>query len=155
MAVPPEPDDLDRKLDEPRAETFRFKARGDTVKGTVVRLEQATTEYGPARIVVLDTGTELRSVWLIHDALTSQMKKLRPKRGDRVAIRYNGKETSAAGRSYHSYTVVSDREPDGFSWDDEPDAQPGRQAAAGEADDPWRGERNPFDGDPSPDEPSF
>ena len=143
-SAPAPEDDQDRRLAEPRAESYKFTTEGDTLKGTVRRLELGDTAYGPCRIVVVDTPDGPRSVWLIHDALLSQMRKLRPEPGDRIGIRYNGRQQSGAGRSYHSYTVVTDRDAAGFSWDEEPARQP--------AVDPWATDG---DGVPLPSEPPF
>jgi len=133
------------KLDQPRAETFRFAGEGDEIAGTVVRLDVADTEYGQQKIVVVDPGDgNLRSIWLLHDALLSQMRKLKPQVGDVIAVRYLGRQTSGSGRSYHAYTVSSDRERPQFQWDS-------KAAAAGDGDEPLVVEPNPFDDD----EPAF
>jgi hypothetical protein len=107
------------KLDQPRAETYKFTQEGDEIAGTVVRLEVASTDYGTHKIVVIDPGDgNLRSIWLLHDALHSQFMKLKPQPGDVIAIRYLGRQQAAAsGRSYHAYTVTSDREQPQFQWD--------------------------------------
>jgi hypothetical protein len=138
------------RLDQPRAETYRFTKAGDEIAGTVVRLDVADTEYGPQRIVVIDPGDgNPRSVWLLHDALLSQMKKLKPQPGDVIAIRYLGRQQSSNGRSYHAYTVASDQDRAQFQWDT-PSAKP--PAAAAAMSDPSGGEEpsepNPFDDDP-------
>jgi hypothetical protein len=135
-----------RKLDEPRAETFRFSKAGDEIVGTVVRLDVADTEYGQQRIVVVDPGDgNLRSIWLLHDALRSQMEKQRPEPGDVIAVRYLGRQQSANGRSYHAYTVTSDRERPQFQWGKRP-----------QRDDPPEGDGESYrfdDGEPLPPEP--
>jgi hypothetical protein len=131
------------RLDEPRAESFKFDKPGTEIAGTVARLDVGETEYGETKIVVIDPGDgNLRSVWLFHDALLSQMKKLKPRPGDVIAVRYLGKQKSGNGRSYHAYTVTSDKERPGFDWD----------GSAGEG-----GEANPFDEplDESSDEPPY
>src|SRR5205814_1641205 len=84
------------------------QARGDLGDGTVP-------------IVVVDTGDGLRSVWVFHDALRSQLEKLQPQPGDVIAIRYNGKQISATGRTYHSYTVATDRPRTQYQWGSQPE----------------------------------
>ena len=143
------------KLDQPRAETYRFTDAGDEIAGTVVRLDVADTEYGPQRIVVNDAGDgELRSIWLLHDALLSQMKKLKPQPGDVLAVRYLGRQQSGNGRSYHAYTVAMDKDQPQFQWDT-PSARPPAQAD----DDPWGGEdfgdEAPPPSAPAGDDPPF
>jgi hypothetical protein len=142
------------KLDQPRAETFRFAHEGDEIVGTVVRLDVADTEYGSQRIVVVDPGDgNLRSIWLLHDALRSQMEKLRPEPGDVIAIRYLGRQKSANGRSYHAYTVTSDRDRPQFQWGKRPQQD---TASVGPSED--EGSYRFDDGEPlppEPDEPPF
>jgi hypothetical protein len=106
------------RLSQPRAETFRFEAAGDEIAGEVARLDIGDTTYGSVRIVVLRTEDgSLRSVWLIHDALRSQMEKLKPQPGDVIAIQYLGKQVSGNGRSYHAYSVATPKDRPGFTWD--------------------------------------
>ena len=129
------------RLDQPRAETFRFTKAGDEIAGTVARLDLADTEYGTQKIVVVDPGDgNLRSIWLLHDALISQMTKLKPRPGDVIAVRYLGRQQSGSGRSYHAYTVTTDQDRPGFDW-------------GGTADEPG-GEASPFDA-PMDEEPPF
>jgi hypothetical protein len=132
-----------RRLDEPRATTFRFEKAGDEIIGKVVRLDIASTEYGEARIVVVDPGNgELRSIWLFHDALISQMEKIRPGPGDVIAVRYHGLVMGTNGRKYHNYSVSSDKDTPQFSWGPKPvELQPN--------------EPNPFHSDVEDDEPGF
>jgi hypothetical protein len=139
------------KLDQPRAETFRFGKAGDEIAGTVVRLDEADTEYGSQRIVVVDPGDgNLRSIWLLHDALRSQMEKLAPDPGDVIAVRYLGRQQSANNRSYHAYTVTSDRDRPQFQWG----KRPQRQDTPSGADPDEDGDSYRFgDGEPLPPEP--
>ena len=145
-------DDLLARLNEPRAESHKFTRQGEVLAGTVAKLDTGTTRDGDrVRIVVIDTGEKLCSVWLLHDALAGQMQKLRPTVGDRVAIRYNGRETSQAGRSYHSYTVVGERQEPAFSWDDGQSARTSAgtaEPASPEGDDLYPAEPNPFHDEP-------
>jgi hypothetical protein len=125
-------DDLLGKLDQPRAESYRFAREGDVLAGTVRRVEMATDSAGARHpVVVLEAADgQLRSLWVFHDALLSQMRRLRPRPGDRIAVRYNGKRVSGTSRAYHDYDVVTDREAPGFDWDDSP-AAPAPAAAPG------------------------
>ena len=151
--------DLKAKLDQPRAESYKFTRAGEILTGTVAKLDVGRTRDGDqVRIVVLDDGEALRSVWLLHDALDSQMRKLKPQPGDRIAIRYNGKETSAgSGRQYHSYTVVSDREQPAFSWDDEVTGSAGGDESPRFTADPWASDPGEYPQEPNPfhDDPPF
>jgi hypothetical protein len=104
-------------LDEPRPEAWKNPSPGEELAGTVVRVEAGDLGDGPVPIVVIDTGDgNLRSVWVFHDALHSQLEKLQTQPGDVIAIRYNGKQRSASGRDYHSYTVASAKPRAPFQW---------------------------------------
>jgi hypothetical protein len=137
-----------KRLDQPRAESWKGENAGDEIAGIVKRLDTAETAYGTARIVVVDPGDgQLRSIWLIHDALKSQMEKLKPDVGDCIAVRYLGKLNSPkTGRSYHAYSVSTDRDRPGFKWDGGP------KSAVDDL--PFAGDENPFD-QPLSDEPPF
>jgi hypothetical protein len=101
-------------LDEPRPEAWRPEKEGDEIAGVIVRVEPSDYD---APIVVLDTGGgELRSVWCFHDALKSQFERLRPGRGDAVAIRYLGYQKSSNNRRYKAYTVTTDKPRPEYQW---------------------------------------
>lgn len=120
------------KLDQPKPEAFKFDQPGDEIAGKVTGFDLADTTYGKVKIVVIDPSDgHLRSIWLVHGALKSQMARIRPVIGDAIAVRYLGETESANGRTYHDYAVATDRE-QVFSWDAEPKQQ----------------EQNPFDGEP-------
>jgi hypothetical protein len=136
-------------LDEPRPEAWRHPQPDEEIAGTVVRTEEGDLGNGSVPIVVIDTGDgNLRSIWVFHDALRSQLEKLQPQAGDAIAIRYNGKQKSANGRSYHSYTVGSDKPRAQFQW--------GKQPQRDTAGDPPEGDGDGYrfgDGEPLPPEP--
>jgi hypothetical protein len=141
------------RLDEDRPEAFKFVHEGDEIAGVVTALQVADLggEYGPTRVLVLDTGTQKRAVWLFHEALSSRLAQLKPKIGDVIAIRYEGLRSAASGRSYHGYRVAADRDEPGFEWETRreqeapprQDVPPQRAPSGG-----WPEERNPFDDDP-------
>jgi hypothetical protein len=137
-------------LNEPRPEAWRNPSPGEEIAGTVVRVETGDLGDGLVPIVVIDTGDRLRSVWLFHDALRSQMQKLQPQPGDVIAIRFNGKQQSASGRFYNSYTVATDRPRPQFEWGQQPQQQD--TASAPEDDDGDIGYMF-GDGEPLPPEP--
>jgi hypothetical protein len=91
---------------------------GDEIAGELVRYSRGTTSYGEQVIAVLRTpeGVE-RSVWLLHAVLRGEFAKLRPKPGELVLIRYEGKRKSAAGNSYVSYRVEVGRDEPAPDWE--------------------------------------
>lgn len=113
---------LHDRAQEPLPESWQPEKAGDEIVGTFVRLDNATTSYGPCWIVVLETPMtgELRSVWLFQTALKNQFNKARPKPGELVLVRYEGKRTpKAGGNQYHDYKVVAESSSGGrFTWDD-------------------------------------
>lgn len=88
--------------------------KDDALAGKFVRVEMGNTAYGPTPIAVIaDDNGELRSVWLFHEALRSQMMQANPQPGDAIAIVYLGEvkaKNPTPGRSpkYHAYRVVKD-----------------------------------------------
>jgi hypothetical protein len=99
-------------------ETWKPSDGDRALAGEFVRLDQGHTAYGPASIAVIRTedGRE-RSLWLLHAALKAQFGRARPRAGELVVVKYEGKKTSAAGQSYESYRVVLDREREAPNWD--------------------------------------
>lgn len=86
------PDELDAKLDQGFPPTWQPEAEGDTIKGAFLRLEQGTTQFGPAPIVILGTDDGERSVWLFAESLKSAFRRQQPAPGERIAIRYEGEQ---------------------------------------------------------------
>jgi hypothetical protein len=128
---------LTDRLDRRHAESWIPGAPGEALEGEFVRLDRGQTEYGAAAIAVIrtDDGSE-RAVWLLHAVLKSELARVRPKPGERLAIRFDGRKKSAKGHSYAAYSVAVDREDSPPSWDeidDEPD--PRHNGAAEDADD--------------------
>lgn len=95
-------------------ESWIPEKKGESIVGKFVRLEPGRSAFGPVPIAVIETPDgALRSVWLFHEALRSQMGTAEPQPGDSIAIVYNGKvkaknPTPGRADSYHSYRVVKD-----------------------------------------------
>ena len=92
-------------------ESWIPKKEGDAIAGKLIKVDKASTAYGPCKIAILETdnGTVF-GVWLLHQALVSQFESANPQIGDGVAVLYKGKvKSKEAGHSdYHSYRVVTD-----------------------------------------------
>ena len=92
-------------------ESWIPKKEGDAIAGRLVKVDRATTAYGPCKIAILETedGNQ-HGVWLLHTTLVSQFDSANPQIGDAVAVLYKGKvKSKEAGHSdYHSYRVVTD-----------------------------------------------
>ncbi|MFC1530668.1 hypothetical protein ACFL5T_00180 [Gemmatimonadota bacterium] len=94
---------------------------GDVIVGTVAGYQQGEGVYGPVTILLLDeedregkpTGDRV-SVWLVHTMLWGEVRRLRPKPGERLAIR---RLSDNPNKSYKRYTVLVDRQNDqSTSW---------------------------------------
>lgn len=83
----------------------------DEIAGELLRYERGNTRsYGEKWIAVLRTPEgEERSVWLLHTVLNNQFARLKPKVGELVLIRYQGKREGAGGSTYDDYRVEIDR----------------------------------------------
>jgi hypothetical protein len=107
---------LREQLDEEHPPTWKGEQPGDTIVGRFVALRWV--EQYEQHVVELETADGPRSVFLFHTALRGRIKRLAPVAGELVAIRMDGKTTSAAsGRTYVAYTVTVDREaPNEADW---------------------------------------
>lgn len=92
----------------------------DFVGGVVKRYSVGTARWREQErrcpIVVLEVerirgGADVREgeevgVWLLHDVLLGEFENKRPKRGERIGIRYLGQPQ---GKAYHDYVLRIDR----------------------------------------------
>lgn len=92
---------------EQEPETWKPKV-GDTVKGTIVRVSQRTSEFGPYPLLSINTGNGIVEVHCFHSVLKNEVKEQRAQVGDRIGIKHLGK---TKGKDYHGYRVIVDREP--------------------------------------------
>lgn len=94
------------------------KGHPQLLVGVLVRVDDAHTSYGPARIVVLrdPEGVEW-GVWLLHAVLKDEFAQLRPCAGELVAVKYVGRVEGRDGRAgYESYRVAVDRDTGSIDW---------------------------------------
>jgi hypothetical protein len=78
---------------------------GDRLIGRVVELDTASSAYGDYPLVVVESDED-NTEYAIHafrTVLKSELAKRKPKVGDRLAIRYDGK---LPGKSYEGYKVA-------------------------------------------------
>ena len=86
---------------------------GESIVGTVGDYQQGETMYGPVTILLLDeedkegspTGDRV-SVWLAHKVLWDEVRRLRPRLGEKIAIR---RDSDHPHKNYKRYTVIVDR----------------------------------------------
>jgi len=114
--------DLQRELDADNGvypESWKPKP-GDSITGVVVRYAKGPTPYGERWIVVLRVaptethGEYLAGVWLSHKVLVDLFKRMRPKKGEAVAIK---RLEDNADPHYARYVVKVDRPEESPAWD--------------------------------------
>lgn len=110
---------LSAQADREFPESWIPKEAGERIVGEFLRLDRGTTARGPAHIVVLRTpeGVE-RGVWLLHVVLRNEFRRLQPKPGELVLVKYEGTRQKADGDAYHAYKVAVDREAQPAAWDE-------------------------------------
>lgn len=99
-------------------ESWVPKQANDMIVGGFERLEEAQTSHGPCKVVILKTqdGVE-KGAWLLHHVLRGEFKRVKPKVGELVAIRYLGMKISASRNDYASYRVAVRRDEAEPDWD--------------------------------------
>ena len=148
---PPQADPLDAALDRPDPTAWRYDKAGDTIYGTLLRLEERSTQYGPSKVVILANDEGEWAVYLFElESLHRQLQQLRPQAGERVAFRYLGEQpvkNPKPGRkvTFHAFKVAVDRpEPSPLGPLDWGSVGTGRPTSAAE-DDPADGDEDiPF-----------
>ncbi|MBM4043659.1 MAG: hypothetical protein FJ279_00945 [Planctomycetes bacterium] len=101
--------DLKRELNDWQGwpEAWRPKP-GDVLTGIVESYSEGPTPYGNVHTVIVkdeDAGERV-SVWLSSTVLLSEFRRLRPKPGERIGLKYEGKD---ADKGYHRYKLLVDR----------------------------------------------
>lgn len=85
---------------------------GDVLIGTIVRYEQAETKRGLSPIMVVrDDEGAVFAVWLTPTVLMSELRKLRPKPGERIGL----KRLEDHEKGYQMWRVVLDRPEGAYS----------------------------------------
>ena len=104
-------------------------ASGDKIVGTVTDLTSREGEYGTYPIVTLNTGDREVALHCFHEVLANELARIAPKVGDRVGVKYVGKDPD---KGYHRYRVRRDGDGDTFDWGrfGVPDTSPGSDAPA-------------------------
>lgn len=114
--------DFMSQLDVQGAEGWKPN-EGDTIVGTMQNITASNPgQYGIYPIVTLVTEEgELVNVHCFHQTLRNRLLEKRPRIGEKLAIRYNGRvQGKDKNRSaYYNYSVVVDRPTDDVStgWD--------------------------------------
>jgi hypothetical protein len=110
--------DLRQQAEREFPEAWIPKEGPPTIVGQFRRLEEATTQFGTSKIVILETedGVE-RAVWLFHSVLRQEFARAKPKPGELVAVHHQGRKVSGSGQSYESYRVLVQRDEAQADWD--------------------------------------
>jgi len=81
---------------------------GEALVGNVISYDRGFTQYGDVRTVIIkdeETG-ERKSLWLNTKVLLDLFNRLKPKPGERIGLKYLGKEET---KGYHRYHMIVDR----------------------------------------------
>ena len=112
--------DFAHSLDQGFPEAWRPDQGGENnpnpLIGVFKEMNSASTAYGPCWVMTieLEDGTE-RTVWLIHTVLRNELARARPEPGERIGIKYMGKQGEGQ-TAYVGYRVKVDR-PQGRAFD--------------------------------------
>lgn len=122
----PEPDVRSERLAAMRDRASRERPAswvpqevGEELAGELVRYERGETSYGRQIIAIVRglDGSE-RACWLLHSVLRDEFAKVKPRPGELLLIRYEGKRDNASGQPYAAYRLEVDREPVAPDWDE-------------------------------------
>ena len=111
-------DPLRERLDQHEGDSVPYwdPEVGDVVIGTIVAIEVRTAPHSgrtPVLTIQDEISGGLIDVWALHTVLRSELKKLRPKKGDRIGI----KRLPDADKGYRRFVVKTDGEPATVDWD--------------------------------------
>jgi len=127
-------DDLLAQLEEwdgawPEAWRPKF---GEVLTGQVTGYNQAQSVYGPVWVCTVrrDDGEPV-AIWLSSAVLLAEFRRLRPKIGERIAVKYAGQHPE---KGYNRYRLLVDR----------PQAEPDFQPLGGERGEPADDQGAPF-----------
>jgi hypothetical protein len=86
--------------------------------GELVAVQEGRTSYGQRQIAILrDAEGQLWNVWLMHHVLIDEFVRQQPKRGEMLAISYDGRVDGGQGTSgYAKFRLVVDRKEATVSW---------------------------------------
>jgi hypothetical protein len=80
---------------------------GEILVGTILQYDTGESTFGPVHTCIIETEEgERLSLWLSSTVLLSQFRRYRPKIGERIGIKYQGKDQA---KGYHRYRLVVDR----------------------------------------------
>lgn len=109
---------FDDQLDRNYAPAWRPEP-DERLVGEVVELSQRVGYQGDlyAIITVREEDGREWAIHAFHSVLANEFAKLRPRVGERIAVKYAGQRETRDGRSkYHSYRLAVNR-PQTFDWE--------------------------------------
>lgn len=101
------------------AEAWRPTTPGDTLDGTVETITAREAGQGPYPVLTLRRADGTRAAFhAFRKVAQGELGRVRPRVGERIAIRFGGEKVSAAGNRYYAYHVAAvDRPEPAFDWD--------------------------------------
>ena len=92
----------------------------DVLIGTVVDIQQGTSDYEPYPLLVIEQENgEEKAVHGFHTVLKNELIRQRPQIGERIGIKYLGEQPTKPGskfKSFIGYRVKVDRATSEFDW---------------------------------------
>lgn len=101
--------DLKRELDTWTGWPPAWKPKpGEVLVGFIESYDVGHTPFGAVRTVMIaqEATGEVVSVWLSSTVLLDQFQKQKPKPGERVGLKYLGRDEA---KGYHRYRLLVDR----------------------------------------------
>lgn len=82
-----------------------------SVTGELLRVEEWTTEHGPARVAVIldDLDGKETAIFTTAVALARQWEEQQPGEGDRIGVAYGGQDEGQNGRVYNRFKLMVER----------------------------------------------
>lgn len=101
---------LDKHTGSTHPESWKPEV-GEEIVGELIEYREGKARHGAAQIAVIrEDGTDTpRAVWLFHTVMLAEFKRLKPKPGERLAIR-RLEDGQKGEHPYRRFAVVVDRE---------------------------------------------
>ncbi len=85
---------------------------GDKLVGTLVDVSEYDGGYGAYPVLVIRGDDGAEHAWhAMHSVARGEVGRLQPRIGERLGVKYLGKQISKSGVSYNGWRVAGDRKP--------------------------------------------
>ena len=80
---------------------------GDKIVGTITSIEAFDGKYGEYPLLIVDTGDHEIAIHAFHTVLKSELARKDPSEGDRIGVKYTGRNVDGG---YEGYRVLIERQ---------------------------------------------